>query len=179
MQERFEKFFNIIELVEGGYANVKDDLGKETYRGICRKNYPTLSMWKSLDNLSSLKEKKAYTPSESELDEIKSIYHKNYYEKLKCDHFNNELLAAHIFAFGVNAGTSRAAKLLQKVLGITQDGIVGNQTIGTANIKNGVTQSYINEILNYYNSIAKGTQAKFLKGWISRVNIINKEITKG
>lgn len=178
MQERFEKFFNIIELVEGGYANVKDDLGKETYKGITRKNHPNLTVWSSLDRLSTLKEKKAYTPSESELDEIKSIYHKNYYEKLKCDHYNNELLAAHIFAFGVNAGTSRAAKLLQKVLGITQDGIVGQQTIGTANIKNGVAQCFINEILNYYNSIGKGTQAKFLKGWLSRVNIVTKEVTK-
>lgn len=178
MTERFKKHIEIIHRLEGGFVNDPSDRGGETINGICRKNYPNLEVWKSLDQLSKVSEKKAYKPTETEMMEINNIYHKNYYEKLKCDHFNNELLAAHIFAFGVNAGTSRAAKLLQKVLGITQDGIVGNQTIGTANIKNGVVQSYINELLNYYNSIAKGTQAKFLKGWVNRVNIVTKEVTK-
>lgn len=178
MNTKFEKLVKIIHKLEGGYVNDPDDKGGQTIIGITRKNHPTLAVWTSLDSLSTVKEKKAYKPTDNELNEINEVYRKHYYDKLKCDHFNNELLSAHLFAFGVNAGVSRAAQKLQKVLGIKQDGIVGSQTISTANIKTNVTNAYIMEIQNYYTSIAKGSQTKFLKGWMARISTVTQEVRK-
>ena len=72
---------------------------------------------------------------------------------------------------GVNAGISTAAKLLQEVLGITKDGIVGEQTVHTANVQKKVCDKYKERRKEYYMAISKkGNNVKYLKGWLRRVD---------
>ena len=174
MNTNFELFTRIILQNEcgsgNGYINDKDDRGGQTIYGITRRNHPELKIWNSIDQLPTVKEKKAYRANKEEIEEVRMIYWK-YYRKLQCDNFNNDCLALQLFDMSVNAGTVTAAKLLQEVLGITKDGIVGEQTITTANLKRNVTEAYKEKRREYYKSIArKGNNAKYLKGWLRRVD---------
>lgn len=47
----FDKEFEKVVFVEGGYVNDPDDAGGETYLGISRKNNPKWSGWISIDQL--------------------------------------------------------------------------------------------------------------------------------
>jgi lysozyme family protein len=62
-------------------------------------------------------------------EEAGEIYRANYWNALNCDGLppGIDLVA---FDFGVNAGVGRAAKLLQKVVHVEQDGQVGPITLG-------------------------------------------------
>ena len=57
------------------------------------------------------------------VDEAKAIYHARYWMALRCDEFPPGLDYA-LFDYGVNSGTSRAAKVLQRILGLPVDGRV-------------------------------------------------------
>ena len=147
----FDKFIPIILKHEGGYVNDPKDSGGETKYGISKRAYPNVD----IKNLT--------------LDQAKEIYKRDYYDRMKLDRITNELLALHVFDFGVNAGVSRAIKHLQSVAGVHIDGIIGKDTIAAAN-SGDYSQAYINARLSYYRSIGVGKNAKFLKGWITRVN---------
>lgn len=175
MNTNFELFIKIILQNEcgsgNGYVNDKNDSGGQTIYGITRRNHPELKIWKSIDQLPTVREKRAYRANKEEMEEIKMVYYRKYYRKLQCDYFNDDCLSLQLFDMGVNAGTSMATKLLQEVLGITKDGIVGEQTITTANLKRNVTEAYKEKRREYYKSIArKGNNAKFLQGWLRRVD---------
>lgn len=176
MSERFFKLIKIVLKFENGssscgYVNDHDDKGEETVSGICRKNHPNLKIWKSLDEKDTIRKKQLYRPSDEEWDEIYDIYHKEYYIRIQGDYYNDTDLALNVFDMAVNSGAVNAIKMLQRLLHINIDGIVGKQTITTANNKKGVCEAYMNERRNYYRTIArKGNNSKFLKGWLNRVD---------
>ena len=150
---RAEKFIRIVLLSEGGskYTNDPNDAGGETKYGISKKAFPNVD----IKNLT-------------EADAI-SLYKKMYYDPCKCDSFNDELLALHVFDFGVNAGISRSIKTLQSVIGVKADGVIGKQTIEKAN-SNDYVKIYIDARKAFYYSIGVGSNKKFIKGWINRVS---------
>lgn len=181
MNELFLKMIPIIlnnECGKGnGFVNDKDDSGGETIYGICRKYYPFMKIWNTLDNIKLVKDKKEYKPTEEEMEEIFSVYYKNYYKPCLIDLFDNKDLALHVFDMAVNSGVKQAIKLLQKVLKISVDGICGKQTIGTANVKTKVLEAYIQARIDYYVDISnRGNNKKFLNGWVNRVNKTKFEI---
>ena len=61
-------------------------------------------------------------------EDVKPIYEKNYWEKIKGDDLPQGLDLC-IFDFGVNAGPSRAVKMIQSMAGTTVDGGVGPLTL--------------------------------------------------
>ena len=176
MSERFFKLIKIVLIFENGssacgYVKDPNDNGGETVSGICRKNYPNLKIWASLDEKDTLRKKQLYRPSDKEWDEIYNIYHKEYYRKIQGDYYNDTDLALNVFDMSVNSGVVNAIKMLQRLLHINVDGIVGKQTITTANNKTGVCEAYRNERRKYYMTIArKGNNSRFLKGWLNRVD---------
>lgn len=99
---------------EGGYVNDLKDSGGETKYGISKKAYPDLDI-KSLT-----------------VEQAKEIYHKDYWDKCKCQ-FIPDALSIALFDFAVNSGVKRAIRYLQRALGVTVDGVIGNQTIGACN----------------------------------------------
>lgn len=175
MDERFRKLIKVVLKNEcgngNGYVNDKDDKGGETIYGITRRNHPELKIWNSIDQLPTIREKKAYRANKVEMEAVEMIYYRKYYRKLQCDYFDDDCLSLQLFDMGVNAGVSTAAKLLQEVLGVTKDGIVGEQTITTANLKRNVTEAYKERRKEYYMAVSKkGNNAKYLKGWLRRVD---------
>jgi lysozyme family protein len=148
---RFEKFIEIIFKNEGGLSNLANDKGGLTKYGISKTAYPNLDI-KNLTN-----------------EQAKNIYHTDYYNRLKIDQIQNELLALHVFDFGVNAGLMRSTITLQNVAMVKADGLIGEKTLLEVNSKD-YSQAFIKARIDYYNKIAVGKNAGFLHGWINRVN---------
>lgn len=64
-------------------------------------------------------------------DQATAIYHDLYWDTCRCDEMPPPV-AFVVFNAAVQSGPVRSAKLLQKALGVTQDGIVGQMTLSAA-----------------------------------------------
>ncbi len=109
----FDKAFAMVIGEEGGYVNNPNDPGGETKYGICKRDYPDVD----IKNLT--------------IDQAKQIYYRDYWSKIKGDQLPWPL-SVYVFDGAVNQGTEAAVKLLQKTLGVAQDGIFGTATLGKA-----------------------------------------------
>jgi len=164
---RAEKFIPKILFAEGGekYTNDPNDSGAGTKYGISDARDGKVDGLTDINN-----DGKGDVKVENlTRDQAIEIYKKLYFDPCKIDLINDEFLALHVFDFAVNSGVGRSIKTLQKVVGVKDDGIIGNQTLAKANSK-----SYVEEFkqarIVFYKSIGTGKNAKFLKGWINRVN---------
>ncbi len=141
---------------EGGYVDNPQDPGGATNMGITQATY---SAW--LGRPVSVDEVRA-------LPKIIAgqIYKANYWDAIN----GNELPAGvdlMVFDFGVNAGTATSAKRLQGFLNITQDGIIGPQTLDA--VKNYEPALLIKWLgasqQTYYHQLG---MPEFLDGWMAR-----------
>lgn len=154
---------DIILEKEGGYVDHPSDPGGATNMGI---TFNTLKAWRGAD--ISKQDVKDLT-----VEEARAIYETNYWKPLNCDD-----LAAGVdlvvFDFGVNAGPSRSAKLLQRVCGANQDGVVGPITI--AAVKTMEPEQAIRRFgelrLEYYRSLK--TWDTFGRGWTRRTEEVQR-----
>lgn len=149
----FKKAFEKVLEFEGGYVNDKSDSGGETKYGISKKAYPGIDI-KSLT-----------------LEDVKAIYKKFYWDKIKGEKIENQKIAELIFDTAVNMGVRRAVKIAQSCLGVKVDGIVGNETIEALNNcdENFINAYKLQRIKIYVEISKRGDNIKFLRGWISRV----------
>ena len=104
---------------EGGYVNNVHDKGGMTNLGVTKKVYD-----KWIDRESTEQEMRDLTP-----DDVAPIYKKNYWNRVKGDSLPSGLDWA-CFDWAVNSGSGRPAKAVQRAVGATQDGAIGNQTLG-------------------------------------------------
>jgi len=155
--ERFQTCVAIILENEGGYVNDPQDAGGETNFGISKRAFPDLD----IKNLS--------------IEEAISIYHKKYWSPIKGDYIVGADLAFQVFDMAVNAGISVAVKILQSAVGTHVDGIIGPATLNAIykypSIE-GLLWRYKFDRAKYYAKIVSKnhSQAKFLMGWINRIN---------
>ena len=148
--------FDLLMINEGGYVNNPHDKGGVTKYGISKKAYPN----EDIENLT--------------LDRAKEIYYRDYWTRCKCDNLPDSLSIA-VFDFAVNSGIKTAIKKLQIALGITADGIIGNQTVGACNrlpVKR-VLDDYMDLRLDYLMSLPKWKY--YGNGWGSRVERTKKK----
>jgi len=179
---KFEIAYKITGVNEGLYANNPADTGGETWAGISRNNFPTWSGWKIIDGIKQKYGKSTaiinkYGRLDPTLHEKEIAFWKsNFWDVNKLDQFNDQQVANTVYDFGVNSGTGRAAKFLQKVLKVVEDGKIGPATLAALNSGN---QAEIHKAYNSarefaYRSWAKGNQAQFLKSWLSRLKPFSK-----
>jgi len=155
MTERFNRQVEIIFRHEGGYVNDPNDPGGETKFGISKRSYPGLD----IKNLSK--------------EKAKEIYWNDFYQKMKIGHIADEDISLQMFDFGVNAG-GNAVKTMQKVLGLKQDGVIGNDTLNTVNSypdQAKLHNLFVDARVQYYKTLAEKRPAstKYLDGWLNRV----------
>jgi lysozyme family protein len=74
-------------------------------------------------------------------------------------------LRMKVFDTGVNTGIRRAVKILQKVIGAGQDGVLGPRTLALAVDSDEVLDKYCKAQADFYRSLNKPF---FLKGWLRR-----------
>lgn len=162
MPNRSELFESAITKVlkdEGGYVNHKNDKGGETAFGISKRSYPDVDI-------------KTLT-----LEKAKDIYYNDFWKTGPYDALVCAPLAEKVFNTAVNAGNSRAFKLLQQAANacgasVVVDGAIGPKTIAAVNSLDGtqVLAAYRVQQANFYKSLVArdASQAVFLKGWLAR-----------
>jgi lysozyme family protein len=159
MKDNFEECLVLLLESEGGYVDNKKDPGGRTNLGVTQK------VWEDYVGHSVTEEDmRALKP-----DDVAPLYKKNYWDKISGDSLPVGVDYA-VFDFAVNSGTSRAAKALQSVLGVTPiDGQIGPATLRaleTANARD-VASSVCDMRLAFMQSLP--TYATFGRGWSRRV----------
>jgi len=119
----FDKAIAFVLGQEGGYTDDPIDPGGETNHGI---TYETLQKAMFLGLVPS-----TATPRTLTREEAIAIYRALYWTKIKGDELPPAVAFA-CFDCGVNQGTDTAARLLQQTLNITDDGVVGDNTVKAA-----------------------------------------------
>jgi len=143
---------------EGGYSNNPADPGGETMYGV------TLRVARAYGYTGTMKD----LPWRTAMD----IYTKNYWAPIKADQLP-DALRFHVFDAAVNSGPGQAVKWIQRAAGITQDGLIGPQTISAASRVTPAQYSAIR--LRFMTDLA--TWPTFGKGWARRI-ADNLEITE-
>lgn len=104
----------------------------------------------------------------------KHVYKIRYWDMLDGDFIGTDAVAAVLLSFAVNGGIRISVKTLQSVLGITEDGQIGPQTIAELNSKDAetVVKLFKSEWEDFYRRIVllNPEKEKFLAGWLNRVN---------
>lgn len=121
----FDKEFEKVVFVEGGYVNDPDDAGGETYLGISRKNNPKWSGWVSIDQLKKHHPKnfKKLLKQTPELTaKAKYLYKEKYWDVLELDDIHSQDIAHQLFDTAVNMGITSAIRIAQQVIGMTITG---------------------------------------------------------
>lgn len=166
MKDNFYTFLKHTLKVEGGYVNDPDDAGGETNYGITRRTYEYYYT-------EILKEEiPPGTMEHIDSEVIHDIYKALYWDKVRGDNLpaGVDLMLAD---FAVNSGVSRASKMLQKVINVDQDGIIGTQTLNklASMDKNKILHKLYMERRQYFYDISSiNNNIKFYKGWLNRLN---------
>ena len=138
---------------EGGYVNSPHDPGGETNYGISKRAYPHL-------DIAHL------TQADAE-----AIYKRDYWDRVRGDDLPAGVDYC-VFDEAVNSGVGHAAKSLQAIVGTTQDGAIGPETIRAA--LNSSATNIIGRLcdrrLAYLESLP--TWGTFGKGWTNRITSV-------
>ena len=117
----FDHAFDLVIVHEGGFVNHPSDPGGATNLGITR---VTLSGW--LGRPASVADVRNLTKAA-----VKPIYRRQYWNVVRADDLPAGLDYA-VFDYAVNSGPGRAARDLQRTLGVAADGIIGAMTLDAA-----------------------------------------------
>ena len=162
--DRFEKIFDYLLKVEGGYSDDKNDKGGKTTWGITEEEAREFGYTGDMRNLTK--------------DFAKNIYLKKYYLGNKLDKVVNDKVALSICDWAVNSGrngTKNVQIALNQINGsdLIVDGIIGNKTLEVLNATDPgkFLEVYHNLQRIYYKGKVEAdrTQEKFLIGWLNRV----------
>ena len=159
MKDNFEASLKMILHHEGLFSAHPSDPGGATMRGV------TQAVWEDwVDRPVTEDEMKSLT-----VDDVTPIYKQNYWDRMKGD---DPLMASGVdfctFDLCVNGGTGRGAKMLQKVLGVTQDGGIGPQTLAALSKRDpvDVIENYAAQREAFYRRLK--TFDTFGRGWLRR-----------
>lgn len=166
----FDLYFEILIVHEGGYSNHPNDKGGETNLGITDK------LDGKADGLVDVNDDgKGDVPiKELKKEQAKSIYKRLFWSPLKADEIKSQSVAEILFDFAVNSGVGTAARAIQKIVNVAQDGNIGPKTISEINKRNAA--ELFEEIKTfrkqfYAKIIVKNPKLKtFEKGWNNRIN---------
>ena len=124
MNGNFEQCLEWLLEHEGGFVNDSRDSGGMTNKGITLNTY---SRWLSevMDVDAELGEEAMRNIPDAHVEQI---YRQEYWNKVNGDQLPSGVDWA-VFDWGVNSGTGRAARMLQKCVGVTADGAIGPMTL--------------------------------------------------
>lgn len=156
---------------EGGKVDDPDDAGGRTNHGITQR---TFDAWLK-EHQQPSRDVWTITP-----DETATIYRVRYWDAIDGDGLAalSGKLALCVFDGAVNHGVGLSARMLQRVVGATADGVIGPKTLDLVQTHLAVrgeppvlTDYLKRRVAIYQNIIANNLpQQKFARGWRNRVN---------
>jgi lysozyme family protein len=153
----FAEAVEVVLRFEGGYADSPSDPGGATNRGITQATYDQwrVSQGQAAQPVISCTE-----------DEAKRIYEARYWQAHACDHLPWPLSLAH-FDSAVQHGNANV--LLQRGLGVSEDGVIGPETLAAALLGDAEKHAVrlIFTRLDYYRGLSPWPS--FGAGWVKRM----------
>jgi len=96
--------------------------------------------------------------------------------------FNNSIKnqdAANIMFQALWGSGASGVKEMQRVLGVSVDGVVGKETVNAINRNRNASKKMYNGLVAYYKRLAKQPRyAQFLKGWLNRMEDIPRGVQR-
>ena len=162
--DRFERIFDYLLRVEGGYTDDKNDKGGKTKYGIIEEEARKYGYKGHMRDMP--------------LSIARDIYNKKYYHKNGLDTLKSDKIALSVCDFIVNSGAwgAKKAQAALNELGfdLRVDGILGEKSLEALNKvdENKFLEKYHDLQRRYYRVLAanKPSQKKFLTGWLNRVD---------
>ena len=161
MDRNFAKSLALVLKSEGGWSDNAHDPGGPTMKGVTIANF------------------RRYVKADATKDDLRhitdaqvaTVYRRFYWDAVAGAELPDGVDYA-TFDFAVNSGPSRAAKYLQGVLGILQDGRIGPATVKAAQGKKPdvVVNALCDARLSFLQRLP--TWGDFGKGWASRVSSV-------
>src|SRR4029077_11303247 len=159
----FEKAIPVVLQHEGGLVDDPDDPGGLTNFGI------TLKWWQSVDPAASAERLKVMTSVTASV-----LYKMFWWDLHGYGQIKDQQIATKVFDMSVNMGASQAHRLVQRALGIADDGVCGPRTFAAINNADptmlmvtiiGLAQALYTDL-----AARRPTLAKFLPGWLKRAS---------
>lgn len=165
---RFEHCLNTVLKHEGGYVNHPRDPGGRTNLGITQR---TLESWLG----EPVNEQRMRNLT---VDDVRPIYRERFWSVVRADQMPVGIDLA-VFDFAVNAGPRTSVRLLQRVIGVSADGLVGPITLGTlaqfvhVATAETVIVAHCDLRRDYYRSL--DTFDTFGRGWLRRTDEVQAQ----
>jgi len=163
MDRNFAKALKLVLQYEGGFVNHPKDPGGATNKGITIATFRRYVNSKgTVDDLKHISDA-----------EVAKVYRKQYWDAIKGDDLPDGIDFA-TFDFAVNSGPGRAAKYLQRAVGVPDDGKIGPATISAARsgFKAGIIMKLCDDRMAFLRALK--TWPTFGKGWGARVDSVEK-----
>lgn len=168
MGNNFNNYLNNLLGVEGGYT--VDHRGATNY-GISQPTY---------DGYIKTKKRPIKKVKDLSYGEVKDFYQEEFFTKPKIDLIEpiSKDAAGILFDYSVNAGSSKAIKDLQALVGAKPDGVIGPKTLKAVEkyvSKNGdmaLRKSLLKKQAEHYDLLVEKdpeTYGKYINGWKNRV----------
>lgn len=160
MRDNLAQTTDWILVHEGGYVNHPDDPGGATNMGVIQRTYDG---WRTRNG------KPRQSVRNITKAEVVAIYKDQYWDKVWGDRLPSGLDYS-LYDFAINSGPSRAIKFIQRLVGVKEDGVMGNVTFDAIRQRNDI-ESLIIEL-----NFARWAWLKrlrhfstFGRGWTRRV----------
>lgn len=160
---------------EGYYSDDPDDTGGATKYGVSLQFLKGLGAEGDLNGDGVVNKQDVLAVTK---DTQKQLFKKNFWDNLDLDTWPPRTAIA-FYDSSVNAGTKQSVKLLQRALGVSDDGVFGPATKSALMSSDDLTTALTlcDKRDAFYSSIAaNGNNKKFLKGWLNRVEACRKVI---
>ncbi|MFW9625369.1 MAG: putative peptidoglycan-binding domain-containing protein [Sulfurospirillum sp.] len=149
-----------------------------TYMGIYQSAHPTWFRW---GYINTILEKHDGNKIEASIElyqdrsltqDVYDFMKKNFWDVMKLDSVTSQKIAEELFIFGTNANMKAGVKMAQRLIGVEDDGIVGNGTITALNTFNERVFDEEYDLLEqayYMNLISRHPELEVNeRGWIRR-----------
>jgi lysozyme family protein len=165
VRSTFERALDHVLKEEGGYVNDPVDRGGATNFGVTQRVYDGYRQRTGLPVRSV---------REIDMAEVRAIYDRQYWREAKCHEMPWPAALAHMDA-AVNMGVVQANRLLQRALGVRDDGVLGVISMNAlaeqsiADPQGLATRLAAVRLRFYVNLVGqRPEQIKFLRGWVLR-----------
>ena len=161
MKENYPECLALVLQSEGGYVNHPKDPGGATNKGVTQSVY---------DDFRTRHGQPKQSVLHISQDEIGQIYKRQYWDAVNGDGLPSGVDYA-TFDLAVNSGVGRAARFLQSVLGVPQDGVIGAKTIAAITDAEQTASDLCAKRMAFLQTL--GTFSTFGKGWTARVKAVS------
>lgn len=170
MNDNFNKSFDLVLGHEGGFSDDPRDKGNWLPDGRkgCTNLGVTQTTWEMfVGRKSDATEMKALTR-----EKVRPLYKKLFWDKCRCDDLSDGVDYL-VYDFAVNAGPGASAKILQRAVGTTQDGQIGNMTVAAAQRFDAedLVKRFSQSKRDFYISL---NNPVYQQGWLNRVRDVEK-----